>query len=138
MPLIHPFTDTFTHQRRLAAMQGTNQLVRSDRGLGVLLRDTSTCPGWDRTSNPPTARRMLLPPEPHRPILSHFNVLKCGVFIKGDIMHFSPSYDSWHSININDQGVSRGGRRFANATHRGTGSRIPPLPRAEFGRLTSE
>ena len=27
MPLIHPFTHTFTHQRRLAAMQGTNQLV---------------------------------------------------------------------------------------------------------------
>ena len=25
MPLIHPFTHTFTHQRRLAAMQGTNQ-----------------------------------------------------------------------------------------------------------------
>ena len=42
MPLIHPFTHTFTHQRRLAAMQGTNQLVRSNWGLGVLLRDTST------------------------------------------------------------------------------------------------
>ena len=52
MPLIHPFT----HQERLAAMQGTNQLVRSNWGLGVLLRDTSTCPGWDRTGNPPTAR----------------------------------------------------------------------------------
>ena len=25
MPLIHPFTHTFTHQRRLAAMQSTNQ-----------------------------------------------------------------------------------------------------------------
>ena len=46
-PLIHPFTHTFTHQRRLAAMQGTNQLVRSNWGLGVLLGDTST--GWDRT-----------------------------------------------------------------------------------------
>ena len=32
---------TFTHQRRLAAMQGTNQLVGSDR-LGVLLKDTDT------------------------------------------------------------------------------------------------
>ena len=51
MPLIHPFTHTFTHQRRLAAMQGTNQLVRSNWGLGVLLRDTSTRPGWDRTSD---------------------------------------------------------------------------------------
>ena len=69
MPLIHPFTHTFTHQRRLAAMQGTNQLVRSNWGLGVLLRDTSTRPGWDRTGNPPTARRQLLPPEPHRPCL---------------------------------------------------------------------
>ena len=59
LPLIHPFTHTFTHQRRLAAMQGTNQLVRSNWGLGVLLRDTSTHPGWDRTGNPPTARRLL-------------------------------------------------------------------------------
>ena len=67
MPLIHPFTHTFAHQRRLAAMQGTNQLVRSNRGLGVLLRDTSTRPGWDRTGNPPTARPLLLPPEPYRP-----------------------------------------------------------------------
>ena len=33
---------SFTHQRRSAAMQGTNQLVRSNRGLGVSLRDTST------------------------------------------------------------------------------------------------
>ena len=55
LPLIHPFT----HERQLAAMQGTNQLVRSNWGLGVLLRDTSTCPGWDRTGNPPTARRQL-------------------------------------------------------------------------------
>ena len=59
LPLIHPFTHTFTHQRQLAAMQGTNQLVRSNWGLGVLLRDTSTHPGWDRTGNPPTARRQL-------------------------------------------------------------------------------
>ena len=59
MPLIHPFTHTFTHQRRLAAMQGTNQLVRSNRGLGVLLRDTLIRPGWDRTGNPPTARRQI-------------------------------------------------------------------------------
>ena len=46
---------TLTHQ--LAAMQGTNQLVRSNWGLGVLFRDTSTRPGWDQTGNPPTARR---------------------------------------------------------------------------------
>ena len=74
LPLIHPFTHTFTHQRRLAAMQGTNQLVRSNWGLVVLLRDTSTHPGWDRTGNPPTARRQLyllshIAPSPHRPIL---------------------------------------------------------------------
>ena len=67
MPLIHPFTLTFTHQRRLAAMQGTNHLVRRNWGFGVLLRDTSTRPGWDRTGKPPTARRQLLPPEPYRP-----------------------------------------------------------------------
>ena len=68
------FTHTFTHQRRLAAMQGTNQLVGSNWGLGVLLRDTSTSPGCDRTGNPPTARRLLLPPELHRPMcLSTFS-----------------------------------------------------------------
>ena len=60
---------SFTGQRRLAALQGTDRLVRSNRGLGVLLKDTSTCPGWDRTGNPPTARRQLLPPEPYRPQL---------------------------------------------------------------------
>ena len=49
----------FTHQRRLAAMQGTNQLVGGNWGLGVLLRDTSTRPGWDQTGNPPAARRQL-------------------------------------------------------------------------------
>ena len=68
MPLIHPFTHTFTHQRRLAAMRGANQLVRSNWGLGVLLMDTSTRPGWDRTGNTSTARRQLLPPEPYRPL----------------------------------------------------------------------
>ena len=78
MPLIHPFTHTFTHQRRLAAMQGTNQLVRSNQGLGVLLRDTSTRPGWDRTGNPPTARRQLyllshIAPEPYRTLSSSLN-----------------------------------------------------------------
>ena len=40
----------------------------SNWGLGVLLRDTSTRPGWDRTGNPPIARRQLLPSEPYRPI----------------------------------------------------------------------
>ena len=37
MSLIRPFT--LTHQQRLAALQGTNQHVRSNWGLGVLLRD---------------------------------------------------------------------------------------------------
>ena len=75
MPLIHPFTHTLTHQWRLAAMQGTNQLIRSNWGLGVLLRDTSTRPEWDRTGNPPTARRQLLPPESYRPPMSY--VMSC-------------------------------------------------------------
>ena len=61
---IHTYIPTAIGNWRLAAMQGTNQLFR----LGVLLRDTSTRPGWDRTSNPPTARRQLLPPEPYRPL----------------------------------------------------------------------
>ena len=62
-----PHSHTFTHQQQLAAMQGTNQLIRSNWGLGLLLRDTSTRPGWNRTGNPLTARRQLLPPEPYRP-----------------------------------------------------------------------
>ena len=37
MPLIHPFTHTFTHQWRLTAMQGTNQFnqctINSERFL---------------------------------------------------------------------------------------------------------
>ena len=74
LPLIHPFTHTFTHQRRLAAMQGTNQLVRSNWGLGVLLKDTSTRPGWDRTGNPPTARRQLY-------LLSHIAQLSLQRFM---------------------------------------------------------
>ena len=55
---------SFTHSH---TMQGTNQLIRSNWGLGVLLRDTSTRPGWDRNGNPLTARQQLLPPEPYRP-----------------------------------------------------------------------
>ena len=69
LPLIHPFT----HQRRLAAMQGTNQLVRSNWGLGVLLKDTSTRPGWDRTGNPTTASQQLY-------LLSHI-----APWLRGDV-----------------------------------------------------
>ena len=47
-------THPFTHQQRLAAKQGTNQLVRSNWGFSTLLRDTSTHPGQDRTGNPLT------------------------------------------------------------------------------------
>ena len=83
MPLIHPFTHTY--QRRLAAMQGTNQLFRSHWGLGVLLRDTSTHPEWDRTGNPPTARRQLYRPTslfglcfaPEQQILHQAGPAKC-------------------------------------------------------------
>ena len=82
LPLIHPFTHTFTHQRRLAAMQGTNQLIRSNWGLGVLLRDTSTRPGWDRTGNPPTARRQLY-------LLSHI-APTCEYFFGNDTLQYPP------------------------------------------------
>ena len=104
MPFIHPFTHspihTFTHQQHLAAMQGTNQLVRSNWGLGVLLRDTSTRPGWDRTGNPPTARRLLLPPEPHRP---HHN---CKMKQKHTLVTFlsGSGHDELHIVH-------RGGRK---------------------------
>ena len=77
MPLIHPFTHTFTHQRRLAAMQGTNQLIRSNLGLGVLLRDTSTRPGRDRTGNPPTARRQLYLLSHIAPIIARITTYPC-------------------------------------------------------------
>ena len=66
MPLIHTFTHTHTHGDWLH-MQGTNRLVCCHWGQGVLLRVTSTRTGWDRTGNPLTAGRLLLPPEPYRP-----------------------------------------------------------------------
>ena len=86
MPLIHPFTHTFTHQRRLAAIQGTNQLVRSNWGLGVLLRETSTCPGWDRTGNPPTARWHLLPSQ----IALFFYLASLRSKTRNSCFYFSP------------------------------------------------
>ena len=64
---IHPFTHTDSHSNG-DWMQGSNQLVRSNWGLGFLLRDPLTRPGWDRIGNPPTARRQLLPPKPYRPL----------------------------------------------------------------------
>ena len=36
MPLIHPFTHTFTHQRRLAAMQGTKPARQEQLGVRCL------------------------------------------------------------------------------------------------------
>ena len=39
---IQSLTHILTYQRRSAAMQGTNQLVRSNPGLGVLLQNTVT------------------------------------------------------------------------------------------------
>ena len=41
MLFIHTFTHTHTPMA-MAAMQGTNQLIRSNWGLGVLLKDTLT------------------------------------------------------------------------------------------------
>ena len=66
MPFIHPFT----HQWWLAAMQGTNQLIRSNWGFGVMLRDTSTHPGRDRTGNPSDCQTtgltsLAIPPSIH-------------------------------------------------------------------------
>ena len=84
MLLIH----TLTHQRQLAALQGTNQLVRSNRGLGVLLRDTSTRPGWDRTGNPPTARRLLY-------LLSHIAPLAVHTSLS-----LSPSFPPSLSLSV--------------------------------------
>ena len=83
LPLIHPFTHTFTHQRRLAAMQGTNQLVRSNWGLGVLLRDTSTRPGWDRTGNLPTARGQLYLLSHIAPLLNDTGIRQYKRAVKG-------------------------------------------------------
>ena len=74
MLLIHPFTQhTHTHTH---TMQGTNQLVKSNWGLGVLLRDTSRCPGWDQTGNPPTASPLYMTYSPAERIFQ-------GNFLKG-------------------------------------------------------
>ena len=54
---IHTHTNTLTHQQRLAAMQGTSQLIRSNWGLGISLGTP-----WhtqNQTGNPPTARPLL-------------------------------------------------------------------------------
>ena len=62
MPLILPFS----HQHRLAAMRGYQPACQEQLGVGCLAQghfDTAR----DRTGNPPTARRQLLPLEPHRP-----------------------------------------------------------------------
>ena len=67
LPLIHPFTHTFTHQRRLAAMQGTNQLVRSNWGLGVLAQGHFDTPRVGSNRQPSDCQTTALPPEPHRP-----------------------------------------------------------------------
>ena len=105
MPLIHPFTQTFTHQRRLAAMQGTNQLVRSNQGLGVLLRDTSTRPGWDRTGNPPTARRQLY-------LLSHIAPSKSTVTAGG----FYHQFNAFDQCRLNIRRASQAhGVRYRRA-----------------------
>ena len=69
MPPIHPFTHTFTHQRRLAAMQGTDQLVRSNWGLGVLLRTLRHAWGG---IEPATLRL----PDDSSHLLSHAQTLK--------------------------------------------------------------
>ena len=79
----HLHTLTFTHQRRLAAMQGTNQLIRSNWGLGVLLRDTSTRPGWESNRQPSDCQTTALPPEsshpvPHLEIPSSPQIIGCG------------------------------------------------------------
>ena len=69
----HTHTHTHTHTLILSHTHGDWMPRKVPTGssgaigLGVSLRDTSTIPGWDRTGNPPTARRQLLPPEPHRP-----------------------------------------------------------------------
>ena len=62
MPLIHPFTHTFTHQRRLAAMQGTNQLVGGNRGLGVLLRGHFDTPRVGSNRQPSDCQATALTP----------------------------------------------------------------------------
>ena len=64
---IHPFSHT--NGNWLPCKVPTSS--RSNWGLGALLRDTPTHPGGDRTGNPPTARRLLLPPEPYRFVGKH-------------------------------------------------------------------
>ena len=51
----------------------------------VLLKDTLTCPWRDRTCNPPTARPLLLPPEPLSPWARHVNT------VNGMISCFAPN-----------------------------------------------
>ena len=75
MPLIHT-THSHTNGNWLPCKVPTSS-SGTIGGLGVLLRDTSTCPGWDRTGDPPTARQQLLTPEPHRPISPYLPSPRC-------------------------------------------------------------
>ena len=65
---IHTHIHTHIHTPTAIGCHARYQPARQEQfwGLDVLLKDTSTRPGWDRNGNPPTARRQLLPPEPYR------------------------------------------------------------------------
>ena len=59
----HVFIQTFIAE---STMQGNSQLIKGQRGLGVLLRATSTIEvrrAGDQTSNLPVTRHPAIPPE---------------------------------------------------------------------------
>ena len=64
MLLILTHTHTHSHSPTAIGCYARYQPFRSNWGLGVLLKDTSKHPGWDRTGYPTTARQLLLPPKP--------------------------------------------------------------------------
>ena len=66
MPLIHSHTNSNWLPCKVPT--SSSGAIGGWGHFGGLLRDTSTHPGWDRTGNPPTARQLLLPPEPYRPL----------------------------------------------------------------------
>ena len=64
----HSPIHTHIHTRTAIGCHARYQPAHQEQsGVRCLAQGHFDMPGWDRTGNPPTARRLLLPPEPHRP-----------------------------------------------------------------------
>ena len=79
----HSVTFTFTHQRRLAAMQGTNQLPARWEKLGVrcLAQGHFDTPRVGSNRQPSDSQTTALAPEPHHPLWWGINVILLAYYL---------------------------------------------------------